>query len=154
MPKEKINKVAQFRKQAKFPTVTYVHYSKTEGKGKGCAIFRCAEPTHLLLNPGCEEDRLCAQKMSEKFTRIKTENPRSIKAQDVLIVYSPRTTQVQVHSSDKFGYENPALYGNVIPEWCGFNYDILKKSYQDIWKQMHNMHDKAEFKQEGIPNFL
>ena len=80
MPKDKINKVAQFRKMAKFPCVTYVHGSKTEGKGKGCAIFRSTEPTVKLLNPGCEEDRLCAKKMSEKFTRIKTENPRSMKA--------------------------------------------------------------------------
>lgn len=90
MPIKKINKVAQFRKTAKFPTVTYVHSSKTEGIGKGCAIFRSSEPTIKLLNPGSEDDLLCVSKMSEKFSRIKSENPRSMKAQDVLCIFSPR----------------------------------------------------------------
>lgn len=80
LAKRKINVIAGFRKMAKFPTVTYVHSSKTEGKGKGCAIFRSSEPTQKLLSPGSEEDRMCAQKMSEKFSRIKSENPRSMKA--------------------------------------------------------------------------
>lgn len=108
MPKKKINKAAEFRKMAKFPTVTYVHNCKTCGKGKGCAIFRSSEPTQKLLNPGSEEDRLLIQKMSEKFSRIKSENPRSMKAQDVLSIFSPRKEQVQgQQQSDKFGYENP-----------------------------------------------
>lgn len=64
MPKKNINKVAEFRKMAKFPTVTYVHSGKNESKGKGCAIFRSAEPTQRLLNPGSEDDRICAEKMS------------------------------------------------------------------------------------------
>jgi hypothetical protein len=94
MPIHKINKLAAFRKAAKFPSVTYVHQTKTEGKGKGCAIFRCAEPTFALLDPGCEEDRLNALKMSEKFSKIKTENPRSMKAQDVLMVFGPRKEEM------------------------------------------------------------
>ena len=45
MNKKRINTLASFRKRAKFPTVTYVHSSKSEGKGMGCAIFRSSEPT-------------------------------------------------------------------------------------------------------------
>jgi len=84
MTKKKINKAAEFRKMAVFPTVTYVHPCKTMGKGSGCAIFRSSEPTQRLINPGSEEDRLLARLMSEKFSKIKSNNPRSMKAQDVL----------------------------------------------------------------------
>jgi hypothetical protein len=64
------------------------------GKGKGCAIFRSSEPTQRLISPGSEEDRLFARKMSEKFSKTKSDNPRSMKAQDVLSIFSPRKEQL------------------------------------------------------------
>lgn len=108
MPKKEINKAAMFRKHAKFPTVTYVHNCKTCGKGKGCAIFRSAEPILKLMNPGSEEDRHLVAKMAEKFSKTKSENPRSLKAQDVLCIFSARSfAQTQVPDKMTFGYENP-----------------------------------------------
>lgn len=56
----------------------------------GCAIFRAAEPTQRLLSPGSEDDKICTEKMAEKFTKITKENPKSMKAQDVLCVFQPR----------------------------------------------------------------
>lgn len=143
MPVKSINKAASFRKSAKFPTVTYVHSSKTEGKGKGCAIFRSAEPSVKLLGSGSEEDRLMIKKMSEKFSKIKSENPRSMKAQDVLQIFSPRA-EAPIIGQTKFGFESASVYMCVINKWCSLDYKLLSQSYQEMWKTMHSMHVLGE----------
>ena len=69
-----INALAAFRKNYKFPTVTYVHPGKNKEKGMGCAIFRSSEPINKLLKAGSEDDIMHAAKMAEKWIKHKTDN--------------------------------------------------------------------------------
>ena len=80
LDKKQINALAGFRKHFKFPTVTYVHSSKTEDKGMGCAIFRSSEPNRSLLKPGSEDDVKYVGMMAEKWTKFKSDNTHSMKA--------------------------------------------------------------------------
>lgn len=38
------------------------------------------------------------------------------------------------------------MYSNVIQQWCGFNYNLISKSYQDTWRTMHGMHTLTDAK--------
>jgi len=38
------------------------------------------------------------------------------------------------------------IYPNVTIIWCGLLFKAVEKSYQDLWKQLHNMHQVGEQK--------
>lgn len=58
MTNEQIHCLAGFRREGRFPTVTYVHQNVDGKVGEGCSLWRSSEPTNTLLVSGCADDRL------------------------------------------------------------------------------------------------
>ena len=114
MSVDQINCLATFRRDGKFPTVTYVHPDENGSVGQGCCVWRSSEPVYSLLLQDCPEDKL-------NFIEMAKFGKENIKLINVFTL-RPEPFNNSSQNQKTYGFESLASYPNIVRNSYGLDY--------------------------------